>query len=71
VTSGTLTFVDEMCRTFDLVAGHTYIEPTGEVLDAVLLPEKNLGVEAVSWFTTRLSPSGTADPVVVNAPCAV
>jgi quercetin dioxygenase-like cupin family protein len=71
VTSGTLTFVDATCRTFDLVAGHTYIEPTGEVLDAVLVPEKNLGVESVGWFTTRLHPAGVAAPLEVEAPCAM
>jgi quercetin dioxygenase-like cupin family protein len=71
VTSGTLTLIDETCRTFDLAAGHTYIGSTGQVLDAVLLPEKNPGVAAVGWFTTRLYADGAADPVDIDAPCAM
>jgi hypothetical protein len=49
--------------------GHSYIEPAGQVLDARLLPEKNQGVTAVGWFTTRLSPAGAADPIAIEAPC--
>lgn len=71
VTTGTLTFVDDTCQTFDLVAGHTYIVSTGKVLDARLLPEKNPGTAAVGWFTTRLYPEGAAGPVEVDAPCAM
>jgi hypothetical protein len=71
VTSGTLTFVDDMCRTFDIVAGRTYIGSAGEVIDTVLLPEKNPGVVAVGWFTTRLHPGVAARPVEVEAPCAM
>jgi hypothetical protein len=71
VTTGTLTFVDDTCRTFDLVAGHTYIESTGQVLNALLLPGKNPGGAAVGWFTTRLYPEGATDPVEIDAPCAI
>jgi quercetin dioxygenase-like cupin family protein len=69
VTTGTLTFVDDTCQTFDLIAGHTYIGSSGQVLDAVLLPEKNPGVPAVGWFTTRLYPEGAAGPIAIEAPC--
>jgi hypothetical protein len=69
VTSGTLTILDDTCQTFDLVAGHTCIGSSGQVLDAVLLPEKNPGVPAVGWFTTRLSPVGAAGPIAIEAPC--
>ena len=71
VATGTLTFVDDTCQTFDLVAGHTYIESTGQVLNALVLPEKNPGVEAVAWLMTRLYPEGAADAVEIGAPCAV
>jgi hypothetical protein len=71
VTTGTLTFVDDTCQTFDLVAGHTHIESTGQVLNALLLPEKNPGGAAVGWFTTRLYPDGATDPVEIDAPCAI
>jgi hypothetical protein len=71
VTAGTLTFVDDTCQTFDLVAGHTYIASTGQRLDVVLLPEKNPGVAAVGWFTTRLFPEGVAESIEVDAPCTV
>jgi quercetin dioxygenase-like cupin family protein len=70
VTAGTLTFVDDTCQTFDLVAGQSYIEPAGEVLDARLLPEKNPDGAAVGWLTTRLSPQGVA-AVEVEAPCVM
>jgi quercetin dioxygenase-like cupin family protein len=71
VTTGTLTFVDDACQAFDLVAGHSYIGSTDQVLNALVLPEKNPGVPAVGWFTTRLSPEGAADPVAVDAPCVM
>lgn len=70
VTIGTLTFYDANCGTWDLSAGHTYIESTGEVLNARIVPDKNVGISTVEWFTTRLYPDGTGDPVSVDAPCA-
>jgi hypothetical protein len=84
VTVGTLTFFDRAdersprhseheddsaCGTWDLTAGHTYIESTGQVLNAVVLPAKNAGITTVEWFTTRLYPAGAVDPVPVTAPC--
>src|SRR4249919_3076317 len=33
VTVGTLTYFDASCHTWDLTAGHTYIESTGEVVN--------------------------------------
>jgi hypothetical protein len=69
VTVGTLTFYDSACGTWDLAAGHTYIESPGQVLDAKVLPEKNPGIAMVEWFTTRLFPNGAIDPVPVSAPC--
>jgi hypothetical protein len=69
VAVGTLTFFDSECRTFDVSAGHTYIESTGEVLNAKILPAKNVGLDTAQWFTTRLYPSGAIDPVPVEAPC--
>jgi hypothetical protein len=69
VTVGTLTFFDAGCGTWDLSAGHTYIESTGQVLNAKVLPEKNPGLATVEWFTTRLYPDGTGDPVGVPVPC--
>ncbi len=71
VTTGTLTLVDDTCKMFHLVAGHTYIGTTGQVLNALLLPEKNPGVSEVGWFTTRLYPEGAAALVPVDAPCAM
>jgi hypothetical protein len=71
VTVGTLTFIDDSCQTFDLVAGQSYIESSGEILNAVLVPHKNLDGEAVGWFTTRLSPVGAAGPLPVSVPCAL
>jgi hypothetical protein len=71
VTNGTLTLVDDTCRIFDLVAGHTHVESTGQVLNALVLPEKNPGVEEVAWFTTRLSAEGAGDPVEMDAPCTM
>jgi hypothetical protein len=73
VTAGTLTFYDGNCGTWDLTAGQTYIESTGQVLNARVDPLKNPGdpaVTRVEWFTTRLFPDGTTDPVEVDAPCA-
>jgi hypothetical protein len=51
-------------------AGESYIESTGEVLDAKILASKNTsGNTTVEWFTTRLYPIGAADPNPVPAPC--
>lgn len=69
VAVGTLTFLDENCRAWDLSAGESYIESTGQVLNAYLDPAKNAGLSAVEWFTTRLHPAGSADPVPVPEPC--
>jgi len=67
VTAGTLTFYDAACGTWDISEGHTFIESRGQVLTAKALPAKNTG--NVEWFTTRLYPVGTIDPVTVAAPC--
>jgi hypothetical protein len=69
VTVGTLTYFDSNCGTRDVSAGQTYIESTGELLNAKILPDKNLGIATVEWFTTRLYPDGAADPVPVDPPC--
>ena len=69
VTVGTLTYFDENCGTWDLTAGHSYIESTGQVLNVTTVPSKNQGTPNVEWFTTRLYPEGTIDPVNVAAPC--
>jgi hypothetical protein len=69
VTVGTLTFFDASCNSWDLSAGHTYIESAGQVLSAKVLPAKNPGIGAAEWFTTRLYPAGSGDPVGVSAPC--
>ena len=69
VTTGTLTFYDSKCGTWDVPAGHTYIESPRQVLNAKALPAKNAGVDNVEWFTTRLYPEGAIDPVPVAAPC--
>jgi hypothetical protein len=71
VTVGTITYLDGACRTWDLRAGESYIESTGEVLNAYLDPTKNNGLANVEWFTTRLYPAGTGDPVEVPAPCSL
>lgn len=71
VTVGTLTFIDDRCQTFDLVAGQSYIESPGEILNAVLVPDKNRDGEAVGWFTTRLSPVGAVAPLPVEDPCGL
>lgn len=71
VAVGTLTFLDANCQAWDLRAGESYIESTGQVLNAYLDPAKNAGLSAVEWFTTRLYPAGSADPVAVPAPCTL
>lgn len=71
VAVGTLTYVDAQCNTWDLPAGESYIESTGEVLNAFLDPGKNSGLSYVEWFTTRMYPAGAADPVAVAAPCTL
>jgi hypothetical protein len=70
VAVGTLTYVDAACNHWDVSAGQSYIESTGEILNAYLDPAKNAGLDHVEWFTTRLYPAGAADPVGVSAPCA-
>lgn len=67
VTAGTLTLYDSTCRSWDIAAGQTYIESTGQVLVAKALASKNTA--SVQWFTTRLYPEGAIDPVSVDAPC--
>jgi hypothetical protein len=67
VTAGTLTLYDRSCGSWDIAAGQTYIESTGQVLVAKALASKN--TESVQWFTTRLYPQGAIDPVAVDAPC--
>jgi len=69
VAIGTLTFLDGNCQAWDLTAGQSYIESTGQVLNAYLDPSKNAGLSTVEWFTTRIYPAGSADPVAVSAPC--
>lgn len=69
VAIGTITYLDENCGAWDLSAGQSYIESTGEILNAYLDPSKNAGLGAVEWFTTRIYPAGSADPVAVPAPC--
>lgn len=70
VALGTITFLDDNCRAWDLAAGQSYIESTGEVLNAYLDPAKNGGLGTVEWFTTWLYPAGAGDPVAVPEPCA-
>ena len=69
VTAGTLTFYDGKCGTWDLPAGHSYVESPRQVLEAKALPAKNAGVDNVEWLTTRVYPKGAIDPVPVAAPC--
>jgi quercetin dioxygenase-like cupin family protein len=69
VTAGTLTLFDSKCASWDILAGHSYIESPGQVLDAKALPAKNGGVDNVEWFTSRLYSNGAIDPVPVPAPC--
>ena len=71
VAVGTLTYLDAECNEWDLSAGQSYIESTGEILNAYLNPAKNPGLDYVEWFTTRLYPAGGADPVGVPAPCGL
>jgi hypothetical protein len=71
VTVGTLTFYDKTCGSWDLTAGHTYIETPGQVLNAKVLPAKNAGIATVEWFTTRLYGATAADPAPVDPPCAL
>jgi hypothetical protein len=67
VTAGTLTLFDATCGSWDIAAGQSYIESTGQVLVAKALASKNTG--NVQWFTTRVYPEGATDPVSVPAPC--
>ena len=69
VTVGTLTFYDDKCGTWDLTAGHTYIESPRQVLNAKVLPAKNAGIATVEWFTTRIYSATAIDPAPVDAPC--
>lgn len=69
VTVGTLTYLDSNCNTWDLSAGHSYIESTNQLLNVTTVPAKNEGIAAVEWFTTRLYPADAPDPVNVAAPC--
>jgi len=67
VTAGTLTLFGSDCGSWDISAGQTYIESAGQVLVGKAFASKN--TENVQWFTTRLYPEGTQDPVPVDAPC--
>ncbi len=69
VTVGTLTLYTSTCGAIDILPGHSYIESPREVLNAKVLPSKNAGVANVEWFTTRLYPEGTIDPVPATASC--
>ena len=69
VTNGTLTLFDDTCAPIVVAAGHSYIESPGQVLDAKALPDSNPGGSTVDWFTTRLYPDGSGDPVEVDPPC--
>jgi hypothetical protein len=69
VAVGTLTYLDANCNEWDLRSGESYIESTGQILNAYLDPTKNSGLDNVEWFTTRLYAAGSSDPVVVAAPC--
>jgi hypothetical protein len=72
VTNGTLTFYGSDCETWDVSAGQTFIETTGQVLNARILASKNTsGNTSVDWFTVRLYPDGAADPVPVDPPCTI
>lgn len=68
VTVGMLTFYDAACGSWNVAAGETYIESEGQILNAKALPANNSG-GTVEWFTTRLYPNGTGDPVAVDPPC--
>jgi hypothetical protein len=67
VTAGTLTLIGSDCSSWDISAGQTYIESAGQVLVGKAFASKN--TENVQWFTTRLYPERTQDPVPVDAPC--
>ncbi len=69
VTAGTLTLIDSKCASWDIVAGHSYVESPRQLLNAKALPAKNAGVDNVEWFTTRVYSSGAIDPVPGPAPC--
>jgi hypothetical protein len=69
VTVGTLTLISKSCAQIDILPGHTYVESPKEILNAKVLPSKNVGVPNVEWFTSRVYPEGTIDPVPVAAPC--
>jgi hypothetical protein len=69
VTAGTLTFYDSACGSWEVTAGQSFIESTGQILNAKALAATNAGVATVEWFTTRLYPEGTADPAPVDPPC--
>jgi hypothetical protein len=69
VTVGTLTLYGSNCAPIDILPGHSYIESPKQVLNAKVLPAKNPGVANVEWFTTRVYPEGTIDPVPVPVPC--
>ena len=69
VTVGTLTLYTNTCAQIDILPGHSYIESPRQVLNAKVLPSKNPGVANVEWFTTRVYPEGTIDPVPVAQPC--
>ena len=70
VAVGTLSFLDATCNQFDLGPGQSFIESTGQVLNAYADPAKNAGIGTVEWFTTRLYPAAaTTDQVAVSAPC--
>lgn len=70
VTRGTLTLVDENCGTRDITAGQGYVESPGQILNAYADPAKNVGLDSVEWFTTRIYPTGATDPVPEPAPCS-
>jgi len=69
VTVGTLTLFDASCRSWDVSAGQTYVESAGQILNAKAMTSKNTA--DVEWFTTRMYPEGTTDPVAVEPPCAL
>jgi len=71
VTVGTLTFYDDKCGSWDLTAGHTYLESPRQILNAKVLPAKNAGIATVEWFTTRIYPTTAIDPAPVDAPCTL
>jgi len=71
VTNGTLTLYDDACNAIDLPAGHSYVEATGQVINARVDPVKNSTLpsdQKVEWFTTRLYPMDAPDPGTVAVP---